>query len=88
MSWYLARGVLVDHGQAVPVRGEVEAPHCRADRQQDYGEWIVDEDLQDLAVLQAQKEAFSLRWTPNYLGRIETWLSMEEESIHLDISDQ
>ncbi len=63
----LAGGVLVHHGELGAAGGQVQAPDGGADLQQVHGEGIVDENLEDLAVFQAEQEALALRRSAHHL---------------------
>ena len=64
---YLARRVFVDNGELLPAGRQVQTPDRRIDLEQVDREGVVNEDLDDLAILEAEEEAFALRGTTDNL---------------------
>ena len=59
--------MLVHDGEVLSCGGEVEAADGRVDGEQGHREGVVDEDLHDLSVLEADQETLALRRTPDHL---------------------
>ena len=59
--------MFVDNGELLPAGRQVQTPDRRVDLEQVDREGVVDEDLDDLAILEAEEEAFALRGTTDNL---------------------